>query len=108
MIDGHPYLLRVALYHLAKGQLTLDNFLKNAPTDQGLYRDHLYKYLSILEDNEGLKITMKKVVESDTPVQLDAKIGFKLRSLGLVEAKENKVIPLCNLYRRYFSDKLSN
>jgi hypothetical protein len=108
MIDGHPYLLRVALYHLAKDQLTLDKFVKEAPTEEGLYRDHLYKYLSILEDNENLKIAMKEVVESDTPVQLDAKIGFKLRSLGLVEAKENKVIPLCDLYRRYFSDKLSN
>jgi hypothetical protein len=51
---------------------------------------------------------MKEVVKSDIPVQLDAKIGFKLRSLGLVEAKENKIIPLCNLYRLYFSDRLSN
>ena len=108
MIDGHPYLLRVALYHLAKGQLTLDEFLKKAPTEEGLYRDHLYKYLSILEDNQNLKIAMKEVVKSDIPVQLDAKIGFKLRSLGLVEAKENKIIPLCNLYRLYFSDRLSN
>lgn len=108
MIDGHPYLLRVALYHLAKGQLTLNEFLKNAPTDQGLYRDHFSKYLSILENNESLKTAMKKVVESDIPVQLDGKIAFKLRSLGLVEAKENKVIPLCNLYRLYFLDKLSN
>ena len=108
MIDGHNYLLRVALYHLAKGQLTLDEFLKKAPTEEGLYRDHLYKYLSILGDNQNLKIAMKEVVKSDIPVQLDAKIGFKLRSLGLVEAKENKIIPLCNLYRLYFSDRLSN
>ncbi|MEA5553043.1 AAA-like domain-containing protein [Anabaena cylindrica UHCC 0172] len=108
MIDGHPYLLRVALYYLAKGQINLDDFLKNAPTEAGLYRDHFSKYLSVLEDNENLKIAMKKVVESDTPVQLDAKIAFKLRSLGLVEAKENKVIPLCNLYRLYFLDRLSN
>ena len=108
MIDGHPYLLRVALFYLAKGQLNLDKFLKKAPTEEGLYRDHLYKYLSILEDNENLKIAMKEVVKSDISVQLDAKIGFKLRSLGLVEAKENKVIPLCDLYRRYFLDKLSN
>ena len=108
MIDGHPYLLRVALYHLAKNQETLDKFLKEAPTEEGLYRDHLYKYLSILEDNENLKIAMKKVVKSDIPVQLDAKIGFKLRSLGLVEAKDNKVIPLSKLYRLYFLDRLSN
>ena len=41
MIDGHPYLLRVAFYHLAKDQVTLENFLKLAPTEEGLYGDHL-------------------------------------------------------------------
>ncbi len=41
MIDGHPYLLIVAFYHLAKDQVTLENFLKLAPTEEGLYGDHL-------------------------------------------------------------------
>ena len=55
MIDGHPYLLRVAFYHLAKDQVTLENFLKLAPTEEGLYGDHLYNYLLVLEDNKDLK-----------------------------------------------------
>ena len=106
MIDGHPYLLRVALYHLAKGQLTLDNFLKLAPTEEGLYGDHLYGYLLVLEDNKDLKTAMRKVIASDVPVKLDPVISFKLRSLGLVKTISNKVTYLCNLYRLYFLDRL--
>lgn len=106
MIGGHPYLLRVALYHLAKDQLTLDNFLKLAPTEEGLYGDHLYGYLLVLEENNDLKIAIKEVITSDVPIKLDPVIAFKLRSLGLVETKANKVTSLCNLYRLYFLDRI--
>ena len=89
---------------MAKGHLTLDKFLQLAPTEEGLYGDHLYGYLLVLEDNNNLKIAMKQVVESDDPVKLESKIAFKLRSLGLIKDKGNQVIPLCNLYRLYFGD----
>ena len=51
MIDGHPYLLRTALYQIAKGDLTLEQFLKIAPTDEGLFGDFLYHYLLVLEED---------------------------------------------------------
>jgi hypothetical protein len=41
VIDGHPYLLRTALYQIAKGHLTLEQFLKIAPTEEGLFGDYL-------------------------------------------------------------------
>ncbi|MEH2043605.1 AAA-like domain-containing protein [Nostoc sp.] len=107
MIDGHPYLLRTALYQIATGNLTLEQFLKVAPTDEGLFRGFLHPYLSLLEEDKLLKAAMKKVIESDIPVKLDSAQSFKLRSLGLIEFKENKVQCLCNLYRFYFRDRLS-
>jgi hypothetical protein len=107
MIDGHPYLLRTALYQLAAGNLTLEQFLKVAPTDEGLFRGFLHPYLAQLEADEFLKTAMVKVIKSDIPVRLDSAQSFKLRSLGLIKFKGNEVQCLCNLYRLYFRERLS-
>jgi hypothetical protein len=106
MIDGHPYLVRTALYHIATNDLTLKQFLEIAPTEEGLYEDHLYRHLLILEENKQLKSAMLKLVNSDDAVTLEPIYAFKLKSMGLAESKGNKVIPLCNLYRLYFGDRL--
>ncbi|KHG39319.1 MAG: CHAT domain-containing protein [Aphanizomenon flos-aquae KM1D3_PB] len=108
MIDGHPYLVRTALYHIATNDLTLKQFLEIAPTEEGLYEDHLYRHLLILEENKQLKSAMLKLVNSDDAVTLEPTYAFKLKSMGLAESKGNKVIPLCNLYRLYFSDRLQD
>ncbi|WP_414619564.1 AAA-like domain-containing protein [Calothrix sp. CCY 0018] len=108
MIDGHPYLLRTALYQIAKGDLTLEQFLQVAPTDEGLFGDFLYHYLLVLEDDKLLKTAMQQVIESDVPVKLDSVQAFKLRSMGLIESKGNEVQSLCNLYRLYFQEHLSD
>lgn len=107
MIDGHPYLLRAALYQIATGNLTLEQFLKVAPTDEGLFRGFLHPYLSLLEEDKLLKTAIQKVINSDIPVKLDSVQSFKLRSLGLIEFKGNEVQCLCNLYRFYFRERLS-
>ncbi|MEH2170668.1 MAG: AAA-like domain-containing protein [Nostoc sp.] len=39
--------------------------------------------------------------------KLDFVQTFKLRSLGLIKFKENEVQCLCNLYRLYFRERLS-
>jgi len=108
MIDGHPYLVRTALYHIATSDLTLEQFLEIAPTEEGLYEDHLYRHLLILEENKQLKSAMLKLVNSDEAVTLEPIYAFKLKSMGLAESRGNKVIPLCNLYRIYFSDRLQD
>ncbi|MBJ7296297.1 MAG: AAA-like domain-containing protein [Dolichospermum sp.] len=108
MIDGHPYLVRTALYHIATNDLTLKQFLEIAPTEEGLYEDHLYRHLLILEENKQLKSAMLKLVNSDDAVTLEPIYAFKLKSMGLAESRGNKVIPLCNLYRLYFSDRLQD
>ena len=108
MIDGHPYLVRTALYHIATNDLTLKQFLAIAPTEEGLYEDHLYRHLLILEENKQLKSAMLKLVNSDDAVTLEPIYAFKLKSMGLAESKGNKVIPLCNLYRLYFGDRLQD
>ncbi|MFM7449530.1 MAG: AAA-like domain-containing protein [Leptolyngbyaceae cyanobacterium] len=106
LIGGHPYLVRLALYHIAAGDVSLSSFLQTAPTEAGIYSSHLLGHLKALEDYPELGDAMRTVVTSDQPVRLRSEQAFKLDSMGLVKRVENDVQPRCLLYRQYFSDRL--
>ena len=106
LIGGHPYLVRLALYRISIGDLTFEQFLKTAPTEQGIYKDHLLRYLEPLEDYPDLGKAMKTVVTSKIPVRLSSEEAFKLDSMGLVVRVENNVQPRCRLYSLYFGNHL--
>ncbi len=109
MLGGHPYLLRAAFYDLARKRSNLKELLKTAPTEKGPYADHLRRHLSNLRENEKLLGAMKQLIASNTPVKIGEKETFKLRSMGLVkfQGDGNAVIPLCDLYRKYFGERLN-
>lgn len=105
MVGGHPYLIRLALYHLARGDMALEEFLQTAPTEAGLYRDHLRRHLWHLEQHPNLAEAMEDVVAADQPARLESMLAFKLQSMGLVKLEGNNVTPRCQLYRHYFRDR---
>ena len=102
MVGGHPYLLRLALYEVSSGQLTLNQLLQEAPTEAGIYSNHLRGNLEALQQVPKLSQALKKVVTSPEPVELDSMQIYKLHSMGLVKQKYNQVMPRCHLYREYF------
>ncbi|NEQ38711.1 MAG: protein kinase [Okeania sp. SIO3I5] len=102
MLGGHPYLVRLALYEIASGKMTLERLLELAPTDEGPYYNHLHRHLLNLQKDENLQTAIRKVVNAETPVEIGTIEGFKLRSMGLVKFRGNAVMPLCGLYREYF------
>ena len=106
IVGGHPYLVRVALYHIAQQQLTLDELLKIAPTEAGIYGDHLRRHLWNLQEHPELGTAFAKVVTASEPVELESVLAFKLHSLGLVQLRGNEVTPRFELYRQYFSERL--
>jgi hypothetical protein len=106
MVGGHPYLVRAALYHITRGETTLDQLLRIAPTEEGMYGEHLRRHLLNLEDDAELVAAIKQVIEVNHPVQIETAEAFKLSSMGLVRFQGNDVVPLCNLYRQYFRDRL--
>lgn len=108
MVGGHPYLVRLALYHIARKEMTLPQLLETAPTDGGLYSDHLRRHLWNVSRHPELATALNKVVTEDSPVQLESMQGFKLHSMGLVHLQGNEVTPRCNLYRQYFRVRLSS
>lgn len=106
LVGGHPYLVRMALYQIARERTTLDQLEQIAPTEAGPYNDHLRHHLLNLQEDEQLLAALKQVVIADAAVDVGTTAAFKLRSMGLVKFQGNKVMPLCNLYRKYFCDRL--
>lgn len=107
IVGGHPYLVRVALYHISRSDLTLDELKETAIADAGIYSDHLRRQLWNLEEYPELAQGMREIVAVDSPVQLKAMQAFKLDSLGLVKLQGNECVPRCELYRQYFRSHLS-
>ena len=106
MFGGHPYLLRVGLYFIAKGRITLSGLLSIAPTEEGPFRNHLYSQLVNIKNDTTLRSAMAKLVKINDSLRLDVDISFKLYSLGLVKYQGNNVRPSCDLYRIYFKNRL--
>lgn len=107
MVGGHPYLLRMAFYYIALQDLNTEQLLAMAPTEAGLYGEHLRRHLWKLQEYPELAAAMHQVVTSSTPLRLDADLEFKLDSMGLVRRQGNHVFPRCDLYRLYFGDRLT-
>jgi AAA-like domain len=106
LVGGHPYLTRLALYHIAQQQLTLAELLKTAATESGLYGDHLRRHLWSLQQHPELAAAFGLVLKSDQAVEVESAIAFKLHSMGLVYLQGNSVMPRFELYRQYFADRL--
>lgn len=108
LVGGHPYLLRLAMYAIARQDVTLDTVLQEAPTEAGLYSDHLRRHLWNLEKHPQLMEAMREVALASSPVRLPAVQAFKLNSMGLVRLSGNDVTPRCQLYEQYFRERLGD
>lgn len=106
LVGGHPFLVRVALYHLARGDKSLQDLLATGPTEAGLYGDHLRRHMWNLEQYPELAEAVREIVFSDSPVRLSSERAFKLESMGLVRRSGNEVNLRYELYARYFRDRL--
>ena len=106
LVGGHPYLVQRAIYYLTRSEITFEQLLQTAYTEAGIYSDHLRGHLWNLQQHSELATAMKKVVSATSPVQLETMEAFKLQSLGLVQLYGNEVKPRCDLYARYFCDRL--
>ncbi|XWK90598.1 MAG: AAA-like domain-containing protein [Phormidium sp.] len=106
MIGGHPYLVRVALYHIAHHQMPLEEFLQLAPTESSPYSDHLRRHLLAIEQQPKLAIALKTLLATTESVELPSLELFQLNRMGLIHLKDNQVTLRCELYRQYFRDRL--
>ena len=106
LVGGHPYLVRLAMYRIARQDVTLNQLLESATTEAGIYSDHLRRHLWNLEKYPELIEAMREVSSVSKPVKLRLELAFKLNSMGLVKQEGNYCSARCNLYEEYFRDRL--
>ncbi|HEY9620484.1 MAG TPA: AAA-like domain-containing protein [Crinalium sp.] len=104
---GHPYLVRLALYHFFEEETSVGKILREAPTDAGIYGGHLRKYLATLTAHPELGSALMTVIMAKAPVRIESIAAYKLASMGLVKFTGNEVELGCELYRLYFHDRLT-
>ncbi|WP_242060024.1 AAA-like domain-containing protein [Oscillatoria sp. FACHB-1407] len=104
--QGHPYLVRLALYKLAQKEVSFGRLIQEATTEAGIYSDYLRSRLIILQTQPELGQAFKKIAAIDHPTTIEPLLAYKLSSLGLVKHLGNEVLPSCELYRFYFRDRL--
>ena len=105
MVGGHPHLVRLALHHISQGNIAIGQLLETAPTNTGIYGQHLRHCLGTLKQDARLLEAVKQVAKAIDPVLLDSLQAYKLHSMGLVKWQDNAVTIRCQLYRQYFSQQ---
>jgi hypothetical protein len=106
LIGGHPYLLRKGLYHLRRQDLSLADLIATAPTEAGIYGDHLRRHLTNLVRYPDLAAACREVMRRNRPVDLDANVAYRLESMGVIWLQGNEAIPRNQVYRQYFREHL--
>jgi hypothetical protein len=106
MLGGHPYLIKLALNALMHRTITLDELLREAPTQGGIYGAHLRSHWDSLQRQPELAASMKQVVVAPQGIHLEPTQAYKLESMGLVRLQGDEASPSCELYRQYFQTHL--
>ena len=96
-VNRNTYLVRVALYHIGRGDVTLEQVLQTTPISAGIYGDRLQRQLWNRQQQPELLAAFVGVVKSSTPVELDFVEAFKLESMGLVNLQGNQATVSCEL-----------
>ncbi len=104
MVGGHPALVHMAIYHLSRGEIGMSQLLQDAPTNVGIYGNHLQRHWATLQGQPDLLQALHTVMNCTEPVVLEPILNHKLSSMGLIRQLQDKVLPGCELYRRYFTD----
>ena len=112
LVGGYPSLIQQAFSYIKNyGKMSseeqfLEELLRNAPTEAGIYSEHLRGLLDRLQKYPELLEAFKKVLTEENAVRLEWMQAYKLEGMGLVEMQGNDCRVRYDLYRRYFSDRL--
>jgi hypothetical protein len=107
LVRGNPYLVRLALYHISRGDVSLNQLLRTATSENSIFSDYLRQQLLYLEQHPQLESVYSLIVNSPlSTVELEPARVYELQSLGMVRVENNQALPSCELYRQYFKNRL--
>ena len=107
LVGGHPYLTRKALYLVASStpSVSVDDLFAHAIEDSGPFGDHLRYYLLRLQRKPELIAMLIQTIGGRRHGG-DELLATRLQSAGLVRREGGKVVPRCDLYAKYFGERL--
>lgn len=105
MVGGHPALIRLAFYRLARREIIGSQLLEEAPTLSGIFRSHLQRILILLRAYPDLAVAFSDVLACPQGYQLEPLVAYRLESMGLIYLQGNLAVPRCQLYRHFFKSQ---
>ena len=104
LINGHPFLTRLALYQVATGRISVNELFARAIDDAGPFGDQLRYCLRVVLRESDLREALLNICQ-DRPVE-QGHVFYRLKRLGLVKRRGHHITFRNNLWERYFKDQL--
>ena len=102
LLHGHPFLTRKALYLTASSrpETNARTLIDTAHADHGPFGDHLRHYLLLLTQYPKGVPAFRQILGGKKLD--DAKLALRLEAVGLARSEEDRFVPRCELYVKYF------
>lgn len=104
LLNGHPYLTRVAFYAMVRDDLTMADLLATAVTDNSPFVSHLRYQRQLISDAPELREALRQVLRDNQCTDEHAR--YRLLKAGLIKQNGAVVTCRCDLYREYFAQTL--
>jgi hypothetical protein len=105
LLNGHPFLTRLALYRLTLGEFDLPSLLARTAEESGPFNEHLQHYLRRILQNPELRQALSRI-SRDAKYE-ENHIFYRLKGAGLIKKEGSQVIFRNKLYERYFKERLN-
>ena len=104
LLNGQPFLTRWAFYSLVAKKMEWDELHRRAADENGPFGDHLWHQYWTIHDKPSLKSALREVIRENRCS--DERALLRLLRAGLVKGSGDVFTCRCDLYQRYFEDKL--
>lgn len=104
LLNGHPYLTRLALYTLVKDSRDFSTLHQMAAEEKSPFISHLRYLHKLIDSDASLQAAMREILTRQTC--RDEELCRRLQKAGLVQQNGTVVSPRCELYDRYFAHHL--
>lgn len=104
LLNGHPFLTRLALYTLVTKEMSWSALSQCAIEEGGPFNDHLWHQFWTIHDKPELQEGLREVILTHRCT--NEMVLFRLLRAGLIKGSGDVYTCRCDLYQRYFEDKL--
>jgi hypothetical protein len=105
LVNGQPYLTNRGLYEMVQYGWDVAAFAAQASSEEGLFGDHLRRFLVLIARNPQLSEVMRGILRGQPCPDNDS--FYRLRSAGVLAGESFRdARPRCQLYARYLERHL--